>query len=97
MFQNVLVLQLTAANIQGQYNGFGSWLNKEVCGDLLNVWCYAQVLNLVMVDVTENNTFSINLFRVLNTYAVFFKESFIPMRTLKKTSLNKKNSLVVER
>jgi len=68
-----------AANMQGQYNGFGSWLNKEVVGDLLNVWCYAHILNLVMADVTENNTFSINLFGVLNTCAVFFKESFIRM------------------
>lgn len=78
-----------AANMQGQYNGFGSWLNKEVGGDLLNVWCYAHVLNLIMVVVTENNTFSINLFGLLNTSAVFFKESFIRMQTLRKYS--KKN------
>jgi len=46
-----------AASMQGQYNGFGLWLNKEVGGDLLNVWYYSHILNLVMADVTENNTF----------------------------------------
>jgi hypothetical protein len=40
-----------AANMQRQYNGFISWLNKEVGGDLLIVLCYAHVLNLLIADV----------------------------------------------
>jgi len=39
-----------------------------------------------MADVTENNTFSINLFGMLNTCAVFFKESVIRMQILRKYS-----------
>jgi len=82
-----------AANMQGQYSGFSSWLNKEVGGDLLNVWCYAHILNLVMTDVTENNHFSINLFGILNTCSTFFKESFIRMQTLRNYSTKKLTSI----
>lgn len=82
-----------AANMQGQYSGFSLWLNKEVDGDLLNVWCYAHILNLVMTDVTENNHFSINLFGILNTCSTFFKKSFIRMQTLRKYSTKKLTSI----
>jgi len=54
-----------AANMQGQYNSFNTWLQEEA-GPQLHTWCYAHVLNLVMMGTTEKNHFSITLFVLLN-------------------------------
>lgn len=59
------------ANMQGQYNSFNTWLHEEA-GTQLHTWCYAHFLNLVMMDITEKNHYSITLFGLLNSCAVFF-------------------------
>lgn len=71
-----------AANMQGQYNSFNTWLQEEA-GTQLHTWCYAHVLNLVMMDITEKNHYSITLFGLLNSCAVFFRESYTRMNILK--------------
>ena len=65
-----------ASNMQGQYNGFNAWLNK-VSPDQIHVWCYAHVLNLVLGDVTKKTVEVVTLFGVLNTCAVFLRESYL--------------------
>ena len=53
-----------ASNMSGQYNGFTAFLEKESPGHI-NTWCYAQVLNLVLCDVTTTNHASISLFELV--------------------------------
>lgn len=64
-----------AANMQGQYEGFTAYLNLE-SPLMIHVWCYAHVLNLVMIDVTSCTVSSQSLFGLLNTTAVFFRDSY---------------------
>lgn len=64
-------VNLKLANMHGQYNSFNTWLQEEA-GTQLNTRCYAYVLKLVMVDKTEKNYYSITLFGLLNSCAVFF-------------------------
>ncbi len=40
------------ANVKGQYKGFSSWLTGE-SPIKYHIGCYAQVLNLVLTDITE--------------------------------------------
>lgn len=63
-----------AANMQGQYNGFTSWLSKDAPAQI-HVWCYAHVLNLVIIDTSNKTLAAVNLFGLLNKCAVFFHES----------------------
>lgn len=67
-----------ASNMRGQYNGFSSWLNKE-SPEQVHVWYYAHVFNLVMIDTTQLCNESATLFGLLNSIAVFFKESYLRM------------------
>jgi hypothetical protein len=67
-----------ASNMRGQYNGFSSWLNKE-SPEQVHVWCYAHVLNLVMIDTTQVCNESTTLFGLLNSIAVFVRESYLRM------------------
>ncbi|GLV31430.1 hypothetical protein CBL_07192 [Carabus blaptoides fortunei] len=64
-----------AANMQGKYKGFSAWLAKEV-PDQIHIWCYAHILNLVISDITQQNIAAASLFGLLNTIAVFIRESY---------------------
>lgn len=64
-----------AANMQGQYRGFSAKLS-ETGATQLHIWCYAHVLNLVICDVTENKVEALSLFGLLNSCAVFIRESY---------------------
>ena len=63
-----------AANMQGQYNGFTTWLEKESPG--IHVWCYGHVLNLVIADASKAPVQAASLFGLLNSIAVFLRESY---------------------
>uniref|UniRef100_A0A8C5PR13 HAT C-terminal dimerisation domain-containing protein n=1 Tax=Leptobrachium leishanense TaxID=445787 RepID=A0A8C5PR13_9ANUR len=67
-----------ASNMQRQYNGFTTWLNTKAPGQI-HVWCYAHVLNLVMMEVTKSTTETISLFGFLNSCVVFIRESYLQM------------------
>ena len=65
--------------MSGQYNGFTAFLEKESPGHI-HTWCYAQVLNLVLCDVTTTNHASISLSSiVVQKVGVFFRESYLRM------------------
>jgi len=64
-----------AANMQGEYNGFNAWLN-ETAPNQVHVWCYSHVLNLVMSDASKSPLPAAALFTLLNSLAIFFKESY---------------------
>jgi hypothetical protein len=74
-----------AANMQGQYNGFTTWLSKGSPKQIL-VWCYAHVLNLVIGEVTKLTFPVISLFGLINKVAVFMQESYLRMHVSKSTS-----------
>lgn len=63
-----------AASMQGKYNGFSAWLANASPGQM-HVWCYSHVLNLVITDATKISIAAASLFSMLNSLAVFFKES----------------------
>ncbi|XP_008178665.1 zinc finger MYM-type protein 1-like [Acyrthosiphon pisum] len=67
-----------ASNMRGQYNGFSSCLNKE-SPEQVHVWCYAHILDLVMIDTTQVCNESTTLFGLLNSIAVFVRESYLRM------------------
>ncbi|XP_065664685.1 uncharacterized protein LOC136086319 [Hydra vulgaris] len=75
-----------AANMRGQYNGFTSWLSKESPGQI-HVWCYAHVLNLVVTDATSSVIEGTSLFQLLNSCAVFLRESYQRMDVWENTSV----------
>jgi hypothetical protein len=64
-----------AANMQGQYEGFSTWLSTEAPNQV-HVWCYAHVLNLVLSDTTKVVIASASLFGLINDIAVFIKDSY---------------------
>lgn len=84
-----------ASNMQGQYNGFKAWMEKEAPGQV-HVWCYAHVLNLVMIDTTKVSVQSISLFGLLNSCAVFIRESYLRMAKWEETSKYKTISIIGE-
>ena len=63
-----------ASNMSGQYNGFTAFLKKG--SGRIHKWCYSQVLNLVLCDVTTTNHASISLFGLLQKIGMFFQESY---------------------
>ena len=67
-----------ASNMSRQYNGFTAFLEKESPGHI-HTWCYAQVLNLVLCDVTTTNHASISLFGLVQKVGVFFRQSYLRM------------------
>jgi len=73
-----------AANMQGRFNGFSSWLSKSSPGQI-HVWCYSHILNLVIIEATKSPLQAASLFVLLNDVAVFFKESYKRMNVWKKT------------
>jgi len=42
-----------AVNMQGKCNGFSAWLEKSTPNQVL-VWCYAHILDLVILDLTKS-------------------------------------------
>lgn len=64
-----------AANMQGKFNGFSAWLEKSTPNQV-HVWCYAHILNLVIIDSTKSPLKAAALFVTLNDLANFFKESY---------------------
>ena len=64
-----------AANMQGQYKGFNSLMTSQ-SPTHVHVWCYADVLNLVLSDTTQTVIESGSLFSLLNDMAVFIKDSY---------------------
>ncbi|CAI6355225.1 unnamed protein product [Macrosiphum euphorbiae] len=71
--------------MRGQYNGFSAWLNK-VSPDQIYVWCYAHVLNLVMIDTSNVTCESTSLFGLLNSIAVFVRESYLRINKWEENS-----------
>jgi len=84
-----------AANMRGEYNGFTAWLKKEV-PEQLHVWCHAHILNLVMTDVTKICIECVSFFGLLNSIAVFVRESYLRMHKWETTSKYKFISVIGE-
>lgn len=85
----------SASNMRGQYNGFSAWLNK-ISPDQVHVWSYAHVLNLVMIDTTEVCCQSMTLFGLLNSIAVFMRDSYLRMNKWEENSKYKFISVIGE-
>lgn len=64
-----------AANMQGQYKGFSTWLSAEAPNQV-HVWCYAHILDLVLSDTTKVVITCASLFSLINDIAVFIKDSY---------------------
>jgi hypothetical protein len=64
-----------AANMLGQYRGFSAKLS-EMGATQLHVWCYAHVLNLLICDITKNKVEALSLLGLLNSCAIFIRESY---------------------
>lgn len=77
-----------AASMQGQYNGFSSWLGKA---GQMHVVCYSHVLNLVISDVTKTPISAATMFSLMNSLAVFFKESHKRMNVWMTNNQDNKN------
>lgn len=67
-----------ASNMRGVYNGFTSHLSK-LSPEQVHVQCHSHVLNLVIYDATKNPVQVASFFTLLNSCAVFFKESYLRM------------------
>ncbi|XP_072401115.1 uncharacterized protein [Diabrotica undecimpunctata] len=63
-----------AANMQGRYSGFSSFMVQENSNHV-HVWCYAHILNLVLTDIFKSHIKAASFFSLLNCIAAFFKES----------------------
>lgn len=74
-----------AANMQGPYKGFSTFLSEQ-SPTQIHVWCYAHVLNLGLADTTGSVIESASLFSLLNDVAVFLRESYKRMQTWEETS-----------
>jgi hypothetical protein len=87
-----------ASNMQGEYNCFTAWLNNEAPGQM-HVWCYAHILNLVILDATKNTVAASSLFSLMNSIAVFFRESYQRMdvwQNINKDSNHKRVQMIGE-
>ncbi|CAI6352610.1 unnamed protein product [Macrosiphum euphorbiae] len=73
-----------AANMQGKFNGFSAWLEKSTPNQV-HVWCYAHILNLVIIDYTKSPLKAASFFVTLNDLANFFKESYKRMNVWANT------------
>lgn len=69
-----------ANNMQGQFNGFSAWLEK-MSPNQVRIWCYAHILNLVVIESTKSPLNAAALFVTLNDVAIFFKELYKRMNT----------------
>lgn len=64
-----------AANMSGEYNGFRAWLQQEVPWSVY-IWCYAHLLNLVLVETTNSKLACSSLFSLLNGIAAFIRDFY---------------------
>lgn len=67
-----------ASNMQGKYRGFSAHM-VETIPEHVHVWCYAHILNLVICDITQSSIAAASLFNLLNSIAIFIRESYIRM------------------
>jgi len=79
--------------MRGQYSGFSAWLNKE-SPEQVHVWCYAHVLNLVMINTTQICVQIKHLFGLLNSIAVIVIESYLRMHAWEDNSRFKYISVI---
>lgn len=79
-----------ASNMQGQYNGFSAKLSEKA-QQQIHVWCYAHILNLVIIATVQENVGVISFFQIMEAYAVFMQESH--KRMDKWTDIVKKRRL----
>lgn len=64
-----------AANLSGCYNGVQARIKSISC-NCVYTWCYAHILNLVMVNVTQCVSCVKSFFGLLEMTAVFFTDSY---------------------
>ncbi len=64
----------SASNMQGEYNRFSIKLS-EYARKQIHIWCFAHVLNLVILEVTQVCVIATSLFQLMNGCAVFIQES----------------------
>jgi len=63
-----------ASNMQSIYNDFTAWLEK-FCPEHVHIWCYENILNLAITNVTNWSLKVAYLFTLLINGAISFKES----------------------
>lgn len=63
-----------AASMQGKYNGFSAKMAEEN-NEHVHIWCHSHILNLVVGDIMKSHIKAAGLFTLLNSLAVFFKDS----------------------
>lgn len=63
------------ANMQGEYNGYSTWLNKSSPHQVF-VWCYSHVLNLVLLNVSKSPLAAASLFSLYNDLICLSPNSF---------------------
>lgn len=63
-----------AANMQGKYNGFSTKMIEEN-NEHIHIWCHSHILNLVVGDIMKSHLKAAGFFTLLNSLAVFFKDS----------------------
>lgn len=79
--------------MQGQYQGFSKFLSDASPGQI-HVWCHAHLLNLVMIDGTSNTMECTSFFGLLNSCAVFIKDSYKRMNLWKEIGTETNRRLV---
>lgn len=82
-----------ASNMQGQYQGFSKFLSDASPGQI-HIWCHAHLLNLVMIDATNKTIECTSFFGLLNSCAVFIKDSYKRMNTWKAIGTETNRRLV---
>ncbi|KAE9541874.1 hypothetical protein AGLY_003865 [Aphis glycines] len=83
-----------AASMQGQYNGFSTWLGKASPGQM-HVWCYSHILNLVISDVTKTPISAATMFSLMKSDTKWWSKD-LSLRRIFGTPNNSQNALYVE-
>lgn len=65
-----------AANYHGQYNGLQKKLTEVAGGQYIHIWCYAHLLNLVLIETTKCYVPAGSFFILNQNVAVFTKSSY---------------------
>lgn len=82
--------------MQGAYNGFSKKLSEKLDHELIHIWCYAHVLNLVICDIINNVLTAISLFGLLQECATFFRGSHKRIDRWMERNKNKRLTLIGE-
>lgn len=79
-----------AASYHAQYNGLQRKLTDMVGGDgqHIHIWCYAHILNLVMIETTKCCVPAISFFNLIQNVANFIKSSYKRMAVWKNVFEN---------